>query len=986
MRTWIIVACLLLARPAFAGGPAFIAGSSYFDAATKGSPVVWAGGVLNYYTDQGSLSPILSGSAADTFVASAFNQWTSIPTAAISATRQGHLAEDVTGANVTLASGQINLPADIQPSAAGTPVGIVYDYDGSVTDALLGTGAGASTYCSQNSVFGGIDSMGTSAVFLHALIVINGNCAASSSQLPDLQYHLVRMIGRILGLDWSQANLNVITRSPLPTAADYAGFPVMHESDPRACVPVAICYSNNLAVDPSQPKVDDQTALSSLYPVTAQNISNFPGKQVVGSGTARIRGTVYFDDGWGGPTQPMQGVNVVARWMDLTTGAVSRSIVVTSISGFLYRGNAGNLASGYLDASGNRFDRFGSDDPALEGYFDLAGLPLPGATITNYQLTIEPIDPLWSATAGPYGSTHQVVPSGTFLPYQVTVAPGDDVQIDLVMTGSTVAQTPWYSPTSYAAPVQVPGNGVWQGTFSNGNTDFFQFPAQANRTLSVIVDALDESGNAALGKALPVIGLWAMANPGQSPAEAYTAYPLNTVNVAQTRLDAQVLQTTALRLGIADYRGDGRPDFVYNAKLFYGDRIAPSRASVAGDEPLTLTGFGLQPNTLVQGANRSLPLLAASAKQLLINSPPAPDGVYDIQLGDARSGGSSLMMGVLTIGAGPSDTIKLVSGGGSATPVGGQVNTPFAVQAVAADGKTAVSGASIQFSSSPAAGFSICNGTSSCTVLSDQSGMATTGVTVLSAGATTLTAKLAPASYARPQQVQATVLGSTSNLDISLKVPSVWVAQGASLSIPVTARVLSNGRAVNLASVSYQITQGSGTLSSVSVQTDSSGYATSNLQLNSISSTTQMSVCVAPGNSPCLVFRAYAVALSSLQLQSVSGMVQMLQAGQNFQPVVVRVVDSSSPPHPVQGANVSFQTYAGRVPGNQPIVWTGEAGFTQPSMPVILASSQATVISDWDGLASFPIYTAEFSGNIAVIGSAAAGNSTATFAAQQLGP
>jgi hypothetical protein len=234
--------------------------------------------------------------------------------------------------------------------------------------------------------------------------------------------------------------------------------------------------------------------------------------------------------------------------------------------------------------------------------------------------------------------------------------------------------------------------------------------------------------------------------------------------------------------------------------------------------------------------------------------------------------------------------------------------------------------------------------------------------------------------------VQATVLGSTSNLDISLKVPSVWVAQGASPSVPVTARVLSNGHAVNLASVSYQITHGSGTLSSASVQTDSSGYATSNLQLNSISSTTHISVCVAPGNSPCLVFMAYAVPLSSLQLQPVSGMVQMLQAGQNFQPVVVRVVDPSSPPHPVQGANVSFQTYTGRVPGNQPIVWTGEAGITQPSMPVILASSQATVICDSDGLASFPILTGEFSGNIAVIGSAAAGNSTATFAAQQLGP
>jgi hypothetical protein len=986
MRALTVVTCLLLTHSVFAGGPAFVAGSSYFQPATKGSPVLWAGGVVNYYTDQGGLSPIFSGSAADTLVAAAFSQWASVPTAAISAVRQGHLAEDVTGANVTIASGQINLPADIQPGANGTPVGIVYDYDGSLTDALLGTGAGASVYCAQNSVFGGIDNIDPSAVFLHALIVINGNCATASSQLPDLKYHLVRMLGRVLGLDWSQANLNVITRKPLPTSTDFAGFSVMHEYDPQGCAPVAICYSNNGVVDPSQPKTDDQAALSRLYPVTPQNLANFPGKQVFRSNTARIEGTLYFNDGWGSPAQPMQGVNIVARWMDLTTGAVSRSLVVTSISGFLYHGNAGNMPSGYTDPSGNRFDRFGSDDSALEGYFDLAGLPLPGGIMSNYQLTVEPVDPLWSATAGPYGSSHQVTPSGTLLSYQVTVAPGDDVRIDLVMTGGAVAQPQWYSPNSYANPVQVPGSGIWQGTFSNGSTDFFQFRAQANRTLSIVVDALDDSGSPALGKALPVMGLWGLTNPGQTPAEAYTPYPLNTTNVAQTRLDAQVLKTTSLRVGISDYRGDGRPDFVYRAKLFYGDSVSPARAGVAGNEPLTLTGFGLQPTPSVQTASKSLPVLAVSARQILVNSPPASDGVYDIELNDAKSGASSLMIGGLTIGAGPTDTIQLISGGGTGTPVGGQVNTPFAVQVVAADGKTPVAGASIQFSSSPAAGFSICSGASGCTVLSDKSGRAATAATMLSTGTTTLTAKLAPASYASPQQVQTTVLGISSSLDISLPLPSIWVAQGASPSIPVTARVLSNGNPVSIATVNYQITQGSGTLSSASTQTDSAGYATSNLQLSSIRTTTQVSVCVAPGNSPCLVFRVFAVSLSSLQLQPVGGTLQILQSGNNFQPVVVRVVDSSSPPHPVQGADVVFQSYTGRVPGHQPIVWAGEAGISQPSMPIILAASQATVPSDVNGLAPFPIPTGGFSGNIAVAGSATVGSATLPFEAQQLGP
>src|SRR5262249_46783842 len=87
------------------------------------------------------------------------------------------------------------------------------------------------------------------------------NCALTSSQLPDLQYHLVRVVGRVLGLDWSQANLNVITRNPPPIAADYAGFPVLHEIDPVSCVPVAVC-SNHGTVNPAQPKMDDQAGLS----------------------------------------------------------------------------------------------------------------------------------------------------------------------------------------------------------------------------------------------------------------------------------------------------------------------------------------------------------------------------------------------------------------------------------------------------------------------------------------------------------------------------------------------------------------------------------------------------------------------------------------------------------------------------------------------------------------------------------------------------
>lgn len=185
---------LFFAMLARAGGPAYVAGSSYFNSGTMGQPITWSLGEVNYYTDQGDLSPILPNASANALVASAFSQWTSVAGATLVATETGQLAEDVTGDTIAVnSSGAVTAPADITAAATQTPVGIVYDYDGSVTDALLGSGAGDSSQCFWNAVYGGVDNFGAGANFLHALVVINGQCALQSSQLTDVEYRLVRV-------------------------------------------------------------------------------------------------------------------------------------------------------------------------------------------------------------------------------------------------------------------------------------------------------------------------------------------------------------------------------------------------------------------------------------------------------------------------------------------------------------------------------------------------------------------------------------------------------------------------------------------------------------------------------------------------------------------------------------------------------------------------------------------------------------------------
>jgi hypothetical protein len=117
LRLALAVAVILLfALLSRAGGPKYVAGTSYFDPSTTGQPLTGPLGQVTYYTDQGDLSPILPSSSADAFVADAFSQWTSVSTAALAAANSGHLVEDVSGSNVIRNSdGTLTVLADIRP-------------------------------------------------------------------------------------------------------------------------------------------------------------------------------------------------------------------------------------------------------------------------------------------------------------------------------------------------------------------------------------------------------------------------------------------------------------------------------------------------------------------------------------------------------------------------------------------------------------------------------------------------------------------------------------------------------------------------------------------------------------------------------------------------------------------------------------------------------------------------------------------------------
>ncbi|MBI3474847.1 MAG: Ig-like domain-containing protein [Acidobacteria bacterium] len=931
----VLVLCTVV--PATAGGPAYVAGAG-FDPATKGQTIIWAGGNLQYFTDQGDLSPILTGEQADVLVADVFTHWTTIPSAAVSATFAGHLAEDVSSANVIgFPDGTYSIPDDIQPAAVATPLGIVYDVDGTVTDALLGAGAGSQDFCFNNAVYGGPDDFSFDAHLVHALVVINGVSVADTSKLPDVRYRLTRTLGRVLGLGWAQANLNVITRNPIPAPDDFQGFPVMHFLDPIACVPINICYP-----DAEVPKMDDRAAMARLYPANAS--------------TARIHGSVFFTDAAGNAAQPMQGLDVVARRIE--SGQPSRRFVATSVSGFTFRGNAGNTVNGFVDVKGLPFDYFGSNDLAVEGTFELAGLEIPNGSSAQYQLSVESLDANWSEGVRPYAPA-QVASSGSFTPVVITVQPGSDIAQDVLMRASAIAQVDRASGSSYANPVNLPQGGGWGAWLSGyGVADWLQFTAQGNRTASVTVTALDELGNPTQNKLAPVIGIWPLSDQSGGPAPAATPVAFNTLVPATTRLDAQFTSGGTFRLGVADFRGDGRPDYFYSANVLYSDTITPARVSLRGG-PVTLHGFGFHPGLQVTVGSASGTMLSVLANDLQATLPAVnQDGVASVSVNDSASGGFSLMTDAVTYGAASTDLLLLLEGTEPSTPIGAEAANPIRVRVVAADGKTAVDGATVTWSTTNGASLSACGGASSCSVLSDQAGFASTQVTPAATGTSVITAALAPASYTPPQSKTASVMGTASAVDLAAVAPTKWVAQGATIDVPITVRLLDMGAPISGIVINFRVSKGAGSLSSPTGTTGNTGFASTTLHLANHASDVQVTACVAPNNTPCQTFTMFATPASSWRIENVSGTTQVIVAGQPFQAMALRITDSASPANPVMGANLVFDVTIVRIPkdsggGGGGDDGGGGRGGHGGGSPIILGTYEVKVATADGGIASW---------------------------------
>jgi hypothetical protein len=940
--------CSLAPPPTMAGGPKYVAGVSYFNPAVVGQPVHWPGGVVNYYVDQGPLNSSVTNQQATAMVDAAAALWSAVPTAGVKLVDQGSLNEDVSSANIVAGNQVIAQPSDVTSAATAYPLAVIYDADGSVINALFGAGASDPTSCQNNGVWVWIDNILPDATIAHAVLVLNGLCATNTNLLSMMSYELERAFGRVLGLDYAQVNPGALQNGE---PGGMLGWPVMQPLSGVCGSSGGICIPS-----PNVLRFDDIAALSRIYPITAANLAAFPAKQLTAPNTVSIQGTLTFRPGSG-----MQGVNVVARPLD-ANGNPLYQYTVSFVSGGYFSGKHGSLITGSTDSNGNPLAMWGSNDSNLQGFFDLSDMPLPpGMTTANYQVTFEAINPLYmlAESVGPYvdGSP---TPSGTMPVISVPgMSAGSSQTLTVNIADSAVGgfQDAISTP---AAPRMLPPGGLWCGRLSQvGQTDWFLFPVRAGRTFTLVTQALDEKGVPTETKALPALGVWDAFDPVTAPPVG-SVPGLNGYATGETWLRVGTSTDDVVRVGIADTRGDGRPDYAYNGWLLYADTVAPPRLPASGG-PIVLHGTGFRPSDTVLVGGQPALVTSISPNEITAIAPPAASGVtgsVDVEVDDLPIFyAAAIISGGISYDSGAGDALSLVTAPSSTVPIG--VPLPFTVAALGPTLAPA-NGVTVIYTVTSGTATLAC-GLATCSVSATGDGLATINVTAADSTPSVVTASLTNGSL-----VQAHFTGGAPSALTAL-TPTLSVAAGATVNWTTQALVLNNGAPMSGQSVAWQTGDGITALNNTAAITGGNGVASKALTVGPLTEGQQSaSTACLNGTSQCVSFSAFGARPELAWLQPVSGVTQSLALSGTPAQITLRVRDTNG--NAMAGGSVTF--YQALYAWAPPCPLHGRCAATE-----LLATQVSTATSALDGTVIFvPASIPSVATNL--LGLAATGNSS----------
>jgi len=941
----------MAADPAQAGGPKFIAGSSYFNASVLGLPVHWSGGVVNYFVDPGALSSTVTHTQAAAMVDSAAALWSSVNTAAVVLTNKGALAEDVSGSNIAVSSKTFTAPADLIPAATSRPLAIVFDADGSVIDALFGALSSEPDNCSQNGVYALIDNINSNATIAHAILVLNGRCTSSADLITMMQFNLVRAFGRVLGLDYAQIYPNALTDN---VTGESQAWPIMQPLD-------GVCATSGGSCIPldGQLHSDDVAALNRIYPVTSANLSSLSGKVLTAANTISIKGTIHFQSGYG-----MQGVNVVARPLD-SQGSPLYAYTVSAVTGAQFRATHGTPISGLTDKNGVAYSKWGSTDSSLQGSFDLSGIPLPpNVTTANYQVYFEAIQPDYinSASVGPY-VLGQAEPSGTLrLQTLSNLTAGSEQTINLTVADSALAGSA-DAIGSEQEPHVLAASGYWVGRFSQAEqTDWMSFAVRAGRIFTVVAQALNAEGQPVNTKAMPSVGVWGLTEAaGSLPAASSPA--LNGGQAGECWLRVNTVTDDMVRMAVADERGDGRPDYKYRGWVLYADSVEPSHLPTSGGA-FVLHGMGFRSGDTVLVGGQAAVITSISPNEITAIAPAASAGSADVEIDDESSlYAAALIPGGINYNTGSEDALTLITAPENSVPT--MTPLAFTVQALDAN-LVPVANATVTYALTSGSANLGC-GLTHCVATTSGDGYATISVT-----ATTTTLAVVEASLSNGSTIGAHFTGGSASV-ITALTGLQSVAAGVTLNWTVQAQVIQNGALAAGQTVTWQTTvSGLTPAGNASATTNSNGIATKTLTLGPLSGGQLVAIkaCV-NGTSNCTSFTAIGGRTEYATLSAVSGTTQSISASSSPAAMAFRVYDMAG--NPMAGATISL--YQALYKWTQPC-----SGHTLCTTGALLGTASGAATSDLNGLVSFAPATLTGSATmlhaIAVTGNAASVNAT----------
>jgi hypothetical protein len=720
-------------------------------------------------------------------------------------------------------------------------------------------------------------------------LVLNGRCTGSDPlQQTQLQYQLMRAFGRVLGLGWSQTNDNVFTGSPQPTFNQAMNWPVMHPID-------IVCggYTFQCMPQPFVLRPDDLSALAGLYFIGQGQAG--PGETDSLLNANLLFGLVLFPSGQG-----MQGVNVEARrWEQFTNAAdIEDWYTASSVSGFLFRQSNGNPVTG---ADTSFAGSQGTQSQDHEGWYQIERVPMLPGGWQNVILETEPINPLYTGAyaVGPY--------------VRNTVEPSGSDPAELGQTIASYAQVWWLISTTGAAsecntagdgtegsPAAANAQGWWTGTLCGyGHSAWNSLSLKGGRSLTVEVTAEDEQGFATMAKAMPVIGIWNATDAlGSLPGVAGAGEAFNGQSTGTTTLTASFAQAEQVRIAIADERGDGRPDYNYQARVLYADSVSPAAVSSAGGV-VTISGMGFRTGNavLVNGVAATVTSWTANAIVARVPSLSALGSstalTADVTVKDLSTGGTTVMTRALSYGA-PAPTLSLLSAPTGTVIVGQPAGVPFAVRVLAADGVTPVVGEAVTFSATAGTVLFGACGAAVCTLQTNAQGIASTLVTAEAGGGVTLQAVgvdgTATASFSAIVQVRtATAVQSVE-----------YVAAGASVAWSPQLSLADNTGSTAGVLVNWQTVSGAVAESPSQTAANGSGVAETQAMVGPLAAGAQAVLSGCAWTSVCAEFTAQGVDAAQLRVAVVSGAGQTISAAGSFGPVVLMVTDTAS--HPVAGA------------------------------------------------------------------------------------